>query len=76
MYIRINNMTWPYPDNELEWKARYGNPTRVELYQMASIISAYRQMIRDTRGKRQIVIRKIRAALTERPVLLVPQKDE
>ena len=65
MNIKIDDMSWPYPDSGLEWSIRYGKPTVSELYQAASIISAYRQMIFDPQEKRQMVIREIRKATKE-----------
>ncbi len=59
-YIIIEDMSWPMPDNELEWKLRYGNPTRTEILQAASILSAYSQMtLFDTKKKRDKICKKI-----------------
>lgn len=58
--ITIEDMSWPMPDNDLEWKLRYGQPTRAELLQAASILSAYSQMtLFDTKKKRDKICKKI-----------------
>lgn len=44
-YVRfeepMKEMTWPLPDQDLNWVLRYGNPTREQLLHAASILSAY-----------------------------------
>ena len=66
MNIKIRDMSWPYPNDGLEWELRYGKPTLSGFLEAASIISAYRQMIFDPQKKRQMVIREIRKALKGR----------
>lgn len=59
-YITIEDIAWPMPDNELEWNLRYGQPTRAELLQAASMLSAYSQMtLFDTKKKRDKICKKI-----------------
>lgn len=59
-YIIIEDMSWPMPDNELEWKLRYGTPTKAELLQAASILSAYSQItLFDTKKQRDKRCEKI-----------------
>lgn len=56
-------MAWPIPGedmNDLEWRFRYGVPSRTDNLVSASIIAAYRQMIGDPQTKRQWVIGEIR----------------
>jgi hypothetical protein len=67
-HARINDMSWPLPLCELEWKLRYSSyPEKSELLQAASIISAYRQMIWDSEKTRRHVIRGLRRAMNAEP---------
>ena len=63
MNTTIKDMSWPLPDAGLEWRLRYGEPTRADILGAASILSAYAQMIKDPHKKRQMVIGAIREAL-------------
>lgn len=56
-------MTWPCPCvemDDLEWRLRYGLPSRSDHLVAAGIIGAYKQMVGDTQKKRQMVIRELR----------------
>jgi hypothetical protein len=61
--------TWPTPmdepDTSLEWRLRYANPEQLikDRYLAASIVSAYRELIRLPRTQRDAVIRDLRAAM-------------
>lgn len=63
-FAHFDNMTWPLPNGELEWRLRYAPniPLRDRLV-AASILSAYAQMVGDPTTKRQKVVRALRAAL-------------
>jgi hypothetical protein len=64
MNIKIQDMSWPLPDGDLEHALRYDNElSEVVRFRAASILSAYAQMIRDPQKKRQMVISEIRRAL-------------
>jgi hypothetical protein len=64
MNIKINDMSWPLPDGDLEHTIRYSRDlSDIERLRAASILSAYAQMIRDPQKKRQMVIGEIRKAL-------------
>ena len=57
--------TWPVPDDglaELEWRLRYGTPTRSDLLTAASVMAAYRQLIEATEAQRNRVVRALREA--------------
>jgi len=64
-WIQFDGMSWPLPDRDLVWVIAHGKPTKENLLQAASILSAYWQMIFDPVKKRQNVIRKIRAHLNQ-----------
>lgn len=66
MNIKINDMSWPYPADGLEWRMRYLREVSLsDRMSAASIIAAYVQMIKDPVKKRQMVISEIRKALKE-----------
>jgi hypothetical protein len=44
-HVNFDEMGWPLPDGELEWRLRYGNPTMSDRYMAASILSAYQALI-------------------------------
>lgn len=64
-HVYFDDMVWPKPDkgmDDLDWKLRYGNPSREELLAAASIVSAYSSLISSKtqreciRIKRQIMM--------------------
>ena len=57
-------MCAPHPDDpmDVEWTLRYGTPTREQALVAASFISAYRQLVNDSRTSREKKIAGIRAA--------------
>ena len=66
MYRDFNGMSWPCPCDRmdaLEYTLRYGEPTKSDLLLAASVLSAYRQMVRDPVKKRQKVIAELRKRL-------------
>ena len=66
MNIRIKDMSWPLPDNDLEWTLRYNHElSEIDRIRAATILAAYSQIIRDPEEKRKMVIREIRKALKE-----------
>lgn len=63
MNRKVGDMLWPAPGVEmdkLEWRIRYGWMSREDFLEIAAIIAAYRQMIFDSRDKRQAVVRELR----------------
>jgi len=61
--------TWPTPmdetDTSLEWRLRYASPEQLvkDRFLAASIVSAYREMIRLPRWRRDEVIGQLRKAM-------------
>ena len=63
MYRRFEEMTWPVPCDdmgELQWRLRYGYAREGDKILAAEIITAYQQMIRDPRRKRDMVVAELR----------------
>lgn len=60
---------WAMPNNEmgeLEWRLRYGTPTRTDHLLAASVLGCYRQMVlADTAKRRAEVVRGLRAATSQ-----------
>lgn len=46
-FVHIGDMVWPnpYDPNAVQWRLRYGEPTRSDLLVAASYVAAYRQLI-------------------------------
>ena len=59
-YTRFDGMTWPNPDGDLEWRLRYGEPSREDLLHAAFILHAYASLIDCNRDKRARVVREIK----------------
>lgn len=65
-YLRLDDGTvWPNPTdpNEVQWRLRYGTPTKSDLLVAASMMSAYRELAGQTHKRRSTVVRLLRAAL-------------
>lgn len=60
-YAHFDGMTWPLPDPELDWRLRYGKPSRDDFMKAAFIISAYASLIWCPDHKRRRVIRELRS---------------
>jgi len=57
--------TWPLPCqgmDDLEWRLRYGGTNPNDRYAAASIIAAYRELIRVPRRRRELVVRRLKGA--------------
>jgi hypothetical protein len=68
MHVVLDDETvWTIPNEaagELEWRLRYGTPSRTDHLLAASIIECYRQMVvRDTAERRAYVVRGMRQML-------------
>lgn len=68
-WVQFEGTTWPMPehdeDDSLEWKLRYGTPTKQDLLVAASYLNAYGCLVRATDKKRAEVVRNLKAALTQ-----------
>lgn len=67
VYLHFEDMTWPNPNDpsEIEWRLRYGTPTRSDLLLVASFMGAYRHLVGlpvRTRNKR---ISSLRSKLSD-----------
>lgn len=64
-YIRFNTMTWPTVDNDLAWRLRYAQDSisAKDKFYLASVMSAYHELIRCKREKRETVCRTIREGM-------------
>jgi hypothetical protein len=64
-FINWNSMSWPLhienDDDSVEWRLRYGQPTKQDLLVAASIMSAYRTLVTCTQKKRMEVVAVLRS---------------
>lgn len=67
-YLHIGDMTWPHPadPDEIQWRLRYGTPTRSDLLVAASFIEAYGALIDMPQGLRNRRIGQIRTESQDR----------
>lgn len=65
VYVYFDQMTWPNPNDPklVEWALRYGTPTKAQLRLAASMCAAYKQLVGDTRTRRDAKVAGIRRAL-------------
>jgi hypothetical protein len=61
-YVRFDDTVWPNPldPNDIEWKLRYGEPTKAELLQAASFLGAYKQLFTITQKDILYAVKKIK----------------
>lgn len=62
-YKHFNGMCWPIPSEdmgELEWRLRYSSITEGEKMVVASVLSAYRELINLPQKKRNEIIKELR----------------
>lgn len=55
VHVSFPQMCWPRPGDhmgELEWRLRYGEPSKQDMIVAAGVISAYTQMICDRSSSR------------------------
>jgi|GEM_PF-6051861 len=60
-----SDMTWPaYSQGDIEWRLRYGNWDSLEKDRMrlASIVSAYQELIVKTQGERNFICKVLKEA--------------
>ena len=65
-YLRLDDRTvWPNPadPNEVQWRLRYGTPSKADLLVAASMMAAYRELAGQTYKRRSQVVSLLRAAL-------------
>lgn len=68
-YVRLDDGTvWPNPADptEVQWRIRYGTPTRSDLLIAAAHMHAYQELVMQTDKRRTDVVRGLRRAMTER----------
>lgn len=66
-WARFDEMTWPLPEVEedgVEWRLRYGTPTREDLLVAASYMHAYSSLVCSTQKERNKVVACLRFLLT------------
>lgn len=58
----FGGMTWPLPDDDLEWRLRYApdSLTRQDEMYLASLNSAYRELFTCNREKRERIVRELK----------------
>lgn len=62
-HIRIDDeMTWPLPNGDLEWRLRYGKPTRQDILVAASIIHSYGSLVKHPIKRRDYIVRHLKEA--------------
>lgn len=68
-YLQFDGMVWPDPRDptEVQWRLRYGDPTRRDHVRAASVLSAYAHLISMPRRLRDKRIRQLRAAMAANP---------
>lgn len=62
-YKHFNGMCWPIPSEDmggLEWRLRYSSITEGEKMVVASVLSAYRELINLPQKKRNEIIKELR----------------
>jgi hypothetical protein len=63
-YLRFDGMTWPNPTDprDVQWRLRYGTPTREDILAAASFMHAYAHLIDLPQRERNQRVSAIRAA--------------
>lgn len=67
-WLSWEGMTWPLPEtdeNSVEWKLRYGEPTKGELLFAASVLNAYRALVLTTDKQRKEVVKTLKEELNK-----------
>lgn len=64
-FLRFDGMTWPNPADpaEVQWRLRYGQPSKVDLLVAASFMHAYAHLIALPQRERNERVRQIRASV-------------
>ena len=64
-YLHFDGMAWPNPEDprSVEWRLRYGRPSRDDLMVAASFIGAYKQLVADPVRERNAKVAGIRRAM-------------
>lgn len=69
-YANFDGMTWPRISagiGDIEWALRYGEPTREEVLVAASVLNAYRALIKLGRVEREAIVRVLRSVEKAQP---------
>ena len=66
-FLCFDGMVWPNPNdpNEVQWRLRYGKPTREDILFAASVMSAYSQLVADPQRRRNEKVRGLREAMCD-----------
>lgn len=66
-FVHFDGMTWPNPmdPTEIEWRLRYGHPTREDILMAATFMAAYKELVFNTQERRNAKVRGIRKAMTD-----------
>lgn len=64
-YLRFDDMTWPNPNDpgDVEWALRHGTPTPAQRMVAASMVAAYKQLVKDSQKVRNGKVAGIRQAM-------------
>ena len=63
-FVSFDGMAWPRyledNDDSVEWRLRYGNPTRADLLYAASVMAAYTALVGSTEKNRKKIVSKLK----------------
>lgn len=65
-YRHFNGMCWPVPSSdmaELAWRAVHSTPSKTDLLVMASVITAYHELVTLPATKRNSIISELRKGM-------------
>lgn len=65
-FVRFDGMTWPNPTdpNDVQWRLRYGQPSKADLLVAASFMHAYAHLIDLPERERNRLVTAVRAMVT------------
>jgi len=65
-YVKLDDCVWPNPkdENGIQWKLRYGQPTKEDLLVAASFLSAYKALFFMSQKDAMIKINKIKRSIS------------
>jgi hypothetical protein len=57
-WLFFDGMAWPNPRDplEIEWKLRYGQPSREDLLAAASFVAAYKSLVGHSQQRRNAIV--------------------
>lgn len=63
-FARFGGMTWPMPleddDDSVQWRLRYGKPSREDILVAAAYMEAYGALVYSTQKKRNTVCKRLK----------------